>query len=64
MSMLGNVLESYWSDESGATAIEYGLISAVIGVAVLTSSSLMGDGLDQRFNDIATFFNNAGLNTP
>ena len=32
-------------DESGATAIEYGLIAAGIAVAVLTMMSTIGDGL-------------------
>lgn len=59
-----SVFKAYISDQSGASAMEYGLILAVIGVAVVSSSTLMGNGLDQRFSDIATFFNNTGLNTP
>lgn len=40
-------------DESGATAIEYGLIAAGIGVAIIAAVGVLGDALDQMFRDIA-----------
>jgi pilus assembly protein Flp/PilA len=40
-------------DESGATAIEYGLIAALIGTAIVVSARLVGTNLNTLFNDIA-----------
>lgn len=39
-------------DESGATAIEYGLIAALIAVAIITSAQLLGDQLIITFNKV------------
>ncbi|MBP2236084.1 pilus assembly protein Flp/PilA [Sinorhizobium kostiense] len=36
-------------DESGATAIEYGLIAALISVALITGATALGDSLDSMF---------------
>jgi pilus assembly protein Flp/PilA len=41
-------------DESGATAIEYGLIAAGIAVAILTAVQALGTSLSGMFNGIAT----------
>ena len=41
-------------DEAGATAIEYGLIAALIAVAAITAMSALGDQLSTTFNDVAT----------
>ena len=40
-------------DESGATAIEYGLIAALIGVAIVAGAGLVGTNLGALFNNIA-----------
>lgn len=37
---------------SGATAIEYGLIAAGIGLVVLAAASTLGDSLDTLFTDV------------
>ncbi len=39
--------------ESGATAIEYGLIAALIGVAIITAVSATGDGINNTFNNVS-----------
>lgn len=39
-------------DESGATAIEYGLIAALISVALISSATLLGDQLDLLFTGL------------
>ena len=39
-------------DEQGATAIEYGLIAALIAVAVITGARLVGNEVDTTFNTI------------
>jgi pilus assembly protein Flp/PilA len=40
-------------DESGATAIEYGLIAAGIAVAIITAVNAVGLSLSGLFNDIS-----------
>ncbi|MBU1313572.1 MULTISPECIES: Flp family type IVb pilin [Pseudorhizobium] len=40
-------------DESGATAIEYGLIAALISVALIAGASTLGDSLNETFGAIA-----------
>lgn len=40
-------------DESGATAIEYGLIAALIGVVIITAATLVGTNLTAVFQAIA-----------
>jgi pilus assembly protein Flp/PilA len=41
-------------DEAGATAIEYGLIAALIAVAAITAMGTIGDELTNTFNDVST----------
>lgn len=43
----------FMKDESGATAIEYGLIAALIAVAVITTVTTLGENLDDTFNTVA-----------
>ena len=41
-------------DESGATAIEYGLIAALIAVVIVTALTTVGTNLKNVFNTVAT----------
>lgn len=41
-------------NESGATAIEYGLIAALIAVAIMAGATALGGSLNTKFNDIST----------
>jgi len=41
-------------DESGATAIEYGLIAAGISVVIIATVNSIGTTLNTKFNDIST----------
>ena len=41
-------------DESGATAIEYGLIAALISVVIITAVTAIGTNLKAKFNAIST----------
>ena len=41
-------------DESGATAIEYALITALISMAILTAASSIGGALNSTFNSVAS----------
>jgi pilus assembly protein Flp/PilA len=40
-------------DESGATAIEYGLIAALISVALISGAGMLGTALDDQFEQIS-----------
>lgn len=44
----------FFKDESGATAIEYGLIAALIAVAIITGVSAVGTQADATFNKVST----------
>ena len=46
-------LNRFAKDESGATAIEYGLIAALIAVVIITAVRLVGTNLTGTFNNIA-----------
>lgn len=46
-------------DESGATAIEYGLIAALIGVAIIAAVTLTGAKISAIFTTVATTLSNA-----
>ena len=47
-----NIFARFANDESGATAIEYGLIAAIVGVGIITSLGNLKAGLDAIFNSI------------
>jgi len=44
----------FLKDESGATAIEYGLIAALIAVAIITGATALGTTLNAKFMEIST----------
>ena len=46
-------------NESGATAIEYGLIAALVSVAGIAALNAMGDSLETMFETVAEELNNA-----
>jgi pilus assembly protein Flp/PilA len=43
-----------WKSEDGATAIEYGLIAALIAVAAIAAFQLVGTNLTSVFNNVAS----------
>jgi pilus assembly protein Flp/PilA len=47
-------LNNLWKNESGVTAIEYGLIAALIAVAVVVILGTVGTDLSSTFNKVAT----------
>lgn len=47
------IFDRFVKDESGATAIEYGLIAALISVALITGATTLGNALDNQFSDLA-----------
>ena len=48
-----NIFARFAKDESGATAIEYGLIAALISVGIILAASALGTNLGTLFNNIA-----------
>ncbi len=46
---MAKYLSRFWTDESGATAIEYGLIVALIAVVIITAVSTLGGKLNTTF---------------
>ena len=48
------ILRKFLKDESGATAIEYGLIAALIAVVIITALTAVGSQLTTTFNNVAT----------
>lgn len=44
----------FMKDESGATAIEYGLIAALIAIAIITGATSVGSSINAKFDAIAT----------
>ena len=55
-----NVLKHFLKDESGATAIEYGLIAAGISVAIIAVVNSLGTQLQSTFSSVKTSLANAG----
>lgn len=54
------ILRKFLQDESGATAIEYGLIAACISIAIIVAAQSVGSGLQDTFNEVATALGGAG----
>ena len=49
-----NLVSRFVKDESGATAIEYGLIAAGIAIAIITAVNGVGTKLSSNFSTIST----------
>ena len=47
-------IKQFYTDESGATAIEYGLIAALVSVAAITALTAMGDSLVTIFGRVSS----------
>lgn len=59
MDKLTVALKRFAQDEEGVTAIEYGLIAALIAVVIITSVTAVGNQLSLVFTNIATALNSA-----
>lgn len=49
-----NLFKRFRKDEAGATAIEYGLIAALIAVVLISSLGALGNTMSTKFNSIST----------
>jgi pilus assembly protein Flp/PilA len=54
-----SVIRTFWKDESGATAVEYGLIAGLVSVAAIAALSAMGQSLNTIFGVVTTNLDNA-----
>lgn len=54
-----NMISRFANDESGATAIEYGLIAALISVGIIAAATTLGGGLANLFNGLGGKMNTA-----
>ena len=54
-----DIFRQFADDESGATAIEYGLIAALVSVAAITALNAMGSSLNTMFTSVASTLNAA-----
>ena len=55
-----NLIKRFAKDEDGATAIEYGLIAALIAVAIIGAVTALGSSLSENFSEIGEKIENAG----
>ena len=50
----------FWRNESGATAIEYGLLVALISLTIFGAISAVGQGMNNTYGQIITALQNMG----
>jgi pilus assembly protein Flp/PilA len=50
--ILRNIFIKFWADQSGATAIEYGLIAAGIALAIIAAVNGLGSTLNTNFTTL------------
>ncbi len=51
---MSNFIRKFWNNEEGATAIEYGLIAAVMAIGILTALQATASSVSANFSDIAS----------
>ena len=57
---MSKLFTRFAQDESGATAIEYGLIAALIALAIVVGAGALGNSLNAKFSAIATKVTTSG----
>ncbi len=57
--MMLKTIRLFYGDESGATAIEYGLIAALVSVAAIGALTTMGNTLNTLFTTVSNAMNTA-----
>lgn len=60
MNTISTALKQFVNDEDGVTAIEYGLIAALIATALVAGVTAVSGGLTAAFNFIAGEMNGVG----
>ena len=52
-------MTKFFQDDSGVTAIEYGLIAALIAVAIIIALTSLGSSLESNFNEVSAALDTA-----
>ncbi len=60
MSKTGKFLAKLWNDESGVSAVEYVLLLALVGSAVIAGSTLLGGAVGGELSETATCIQSDG----
>ncbi len=53
-------LKTLMKDEEGATAVEYGLMVALIAIVIIAAVTILGTGLSTKFSTVASSVEHAG----
>lgn len=59
-----NFIQKFIRDEEGVTAIEYGLIAALIAVVIIAAVTVVGKGVCATFNSVAVGLGGKGATCP
>jgi pilus assembly protein Flp/PilA len=54
MKTIFTAVQAFIADEDGVTAIEYGLIAALVGVAMTVAATALGEEISTTFNSVVT----------
>lgn len=57
---MSKLVARFVKDESGATAIEYGLIAALIALAIIVGAGALGNAINAKFTSIGSTLNTSG----
>ena len=61
---MSKLIARFVKDESGATAIEYGLIAALIAIAIIAGARALGTALNTKFQGVADTLTNMNVTDP
>lgn len=64
MKMIPSRIRAFAANESGATAIEYGLFAALIAAGIVLTVSTLGDQVGVGFTTVSTALTGAGIVAP
>jgi len=59
-----NLFSRFIKDESGATAIEYGLIAALIAVGMIVGAKAVGTKINAKFTEVGAEIDKSSAPTP
>ena len=62
MKNFSQFFKTFWTDEEGATAIEYGLLASLIALAIVGGATALGGSINDLFNTVSTTLD--GVLTP
>jgi pilus assembly protein Flp/PilA len=57
-------LMELWKDEEGATAVEYGLMVALIAAVIIVIVGTLGGQINTAFSNVSSGFSDAGITPP